>query len=434
MNKDVLDDYVLRLNRMPGRHVDVAVSATGVSKEDAGKVNLDYLVAESRPWYVYAQVSNTGTAQTNNWRERFGFVDNQLTGHDDILTLDFITAGFDDASQDAIGSYEFKVPFADRLRDKIYGSWNEFVASDVGQAKEKFSGEEWIVGDELTMNLYQQRELFIDGVGGFRAQGITTHNESLSTPDGDVTYYSPYGTLRLDRSTELASTNASVTAVGYLTDATNKEVQELDRTPVSVDSFVLEGDATQTFFLEPLLDPKGFVNGAGTLAHEVYLHAHGQYAFQSRLFPQAEDVAGGLYTVRGYPESIMAGDSVFVINTEYRLHIPRLFPIQPNPAKTPFLWDKSFRMSPQQPYGKPDWDLISRVFLDVGRVLYSDAQSFERNGTLGGTGVGLELQYKQNFNIRVDWGIALNSLQNPDPTQQVSEGSNRFHISATILY
>ena len=62
LNKDVLDDYVLRLNRMPGRHVDVAVSATGVSKEDAGKVNLDYLVAESRPWYVYAQVSNTGTS------------------------------------------------------------------------------------------------------------------------------------------------------------------------------------------------------------------------------------------------------------------------------------------------------------------------------------------------------------------------------------
>ena len=92
-------------------------------------------------------------------------MDNQLTGHDDILTLDFITAGFDDASQDAIGSYEFKVPLADRLRDKIYGSWTEFVASDVGQAKEKFSGEEWIVGDELTMNLYQQRSCSLMGSG-----------------------------------------------------------------------------------------------------------------------------------------------------------------------------------------------------------------------------------------------------------------------------
>ena len=161
----------------------------------------------------------------------------------------------------------------------------------------------------------------------------------------------------------------------------------------------------------------------------------GSTRFSRGCFRRLEDVAvGGFYTVRGYPESIMAGDSVFVINTEYRLHIPRLFPMQPDPSKTPFLWDKSFRASPQQAYGRPDWDLITRVFLDVGRVLYSDAQSFERNGTLVGTGVGLELQYKQNFNVRVDWGIALNALQNPDPTQQVSEGSNRFHISATILY
>ena len=164
LNKDVLDDYVLRLNRMPGRHVDVAVSGTGITKEDAGKVNLDYLVSENRPWYVYAQVSNTGTAQTNDWRERFGFVDNQLTGHDDILSLDYITAGFD-TSQDVIASYELPVPGWDNARNKLYGSWNEFTASDVGQSKEKFSGEEWIAGDEVAWNFFQHRELFIDGVG-----------------------------------------------------------------------------------------------------------------------------------------------------------------------------------------------------------------------------------------------------------------------------
>ena len=433
LNKDVLDDYVLRLNRMPGRHVDVAVSGTGITKEDAGKVNLDYLVSENRPWYVYAQVSNTGTSQTNNWRERFGFVDNQVTGHDDILSLDYITAGFD-TSQDVIASYDLPIPWWDNARNKVYASWNEFTASDVGQAREQFSGEEWLAGDEVAWNFYQKRELFLDGVGGFRAEEITTDNISTKQPNGDVTYYVPYVGLRLDRSTELASTTGSISATQYLTSATNAEVEQLNRVPVTTDPFVMNADITQTFYLEPLMDPKGFVNGSGTLAHEVYLHAHGQFAFGSRLFPEAEDVAGGFYTVRGYPESIMAGDTVFVINTEYRVHIPRLFPVQPDPTKTPFLWDKSFRASPQQAYGHPDWDLISRVFVDVGRVLYSDAQSFERNGTLVGTGVGLELQYKQAFNLRVDWGIALNALQNPDPTQTVSAGSNRFNISATFLY
>ena len=53
----------LRLNRQPGRRVDVAISGAG----DLGLVDLDYpVVAQSRkPWYIYAQASNTGTKETN---------------------------------------------------------------------------------------------------------------------------------------------------------------------------------------------------------------------------------------------------------------------------------------------------------------------------------------------------------------------------------
>jgi hemolysin activation/secretion protein len=114
---------------------------------------------------------------------------------------------------------------------------------------------------------------------------------------------------------------------------------------------------------------------------------------------------------------------------EYRFHVPRIFAIQADPTKTPFLWDKSFRAAPQHPYGRPDWDLILRGFVDVAEVVNSARQPFEKDATLVGTGVGMELQYKQNFNVRVDWGAALTDL--PD---EVRAGSNRFHISSTILY
>jgi hemolysin activation/secretion protein len=109
--------------------------------------------------------------------------------------------------------------------------------------------------------------------------------------------------------------------------------------------------------------------------------------------------------------------------------LPRLFPVQSDPAKTPFLWDKSFRWSPAQPYGRPDWDLIGRAFVDVAQVSQSQSLAFERDVTLVGTGVGVELQYKSNLNLRVDWGVALTDV--PD---LVTAGSNRFHISATFLY
>jgi len=58
-------------------------------------------------------------------------------------------------------------------------------------------------------------------------------------------------------------------------------------------------------------DWQGMVQNMSTLAHELYFSLHGQYAFNNRLVPQAQDVAGGMYSVRGYPESFAAGDSGF---------------------------------------------------------------------------------------------------------------------------
>ena len=91
LRKDLLDDYIFRLSRHPGRRVDVAISAA----DQIGGVSLDYLITENRPLVLYAQMSNTGTEETDDWRQRFGFYHNQLTGNDDILKMDYITGNFD---------------------------------------------------------------------------------------------------------------------------------------------------------------------------------------------------------------------------------------------------------------------------------------------------------------------------------------------------
>jgi outer membrane protein assembly factor BamA len=298
----------------------------------------------------------------------------------------------------------------------------------VGQANQHFTGEEWTVGDELIWTAFQERELFVDLVGGVKYQSITTDNLGTRV-HGEGNFVVPYAGVRVSRATNLDSTMGSLTLLSYNTDASDQNVAGLGRSNTEKDPRVLQFDFSQSAFLEPLLDPETFAAGKSTLAHEVYFAVRGQYAFGSRLFPQVQDVAGGFYSVRGYPESVVAGDSVVIGTAEYRFHVPRVFAIQPEPEKTPFLWDKRFRWSPAQVYGKPDWDLIARAFVDVAQVNSNDKPSFEQNYTLVGTGLGLELQYKQNFNLRVDWGVALNSV-----ADQVSAGSNRFHISATFLY
>ena len=90
LNPKVLNAYIDQINRQPGTQVAVAVSPDKNSTvPDA--VDLDYLVHESRPWHVYFQLSNTGTQQTNPWREEYGLVDNQLLGFNDIFNLQYST-------------------------------------------------------------------------------------------------------------------------------------------------------------------------------------------------------------------------------------------------------------------------------------------------------------------------------------------------------
>ncbi|MCH7572841.1 MAG: hypothetical protein IH891_08000 [Planctomycetes bacterium] len=143
--------------------------------------------------------------------------------------------------------------------------------------------------------------------------------------------------------------------------------------------------------------------------------------------PQAEAVAGGLYTVRGYPESAVAGDDIIIARFEYRYHVPRAFDIDPEPEE---LFGEPFRSAPQYVYGRPDWDLILKGFFDVARVSLNDRLSFEKNETLIGVGVGAEFIFKRNFNVRLDWGFALEDVT----TASVNSGSNRLHVLATILF
>ena len=93
----------------------------------------------------------------------------------------------------------------------------------------------------------------------------------------------------------------------------------------------------------------------------------------------------------------------------------------------------SFRGRPQTVYGRPDWDLIFRVFYDFGRVVQSDRLDFERNDTLNGIGAGAELVIRENLRVRFDWGYALNGVGGDDD-KRVRGGSSEYHLLFSLLY
>ena len=79
-------------------------------------------------------------------------------------------------------------------------------------------------------------------------------------------------------------------------------------------------------------------------------------------------------------------------------------------------------------YGRPDWDLIVRVFSDAARVLASERLSIDSHETLFSIGAGIEMQLLRNLNLRFDAGHVLSTVGSSET------GDTRGHVLATLVY
>lgn len=426
---DAVNEFAMRLSRHPGRRVDAALEPG----REPGTTLLRYRVAENRPWYAYAQWSNTGTVDTTKSRPRFGFVSNQVTGHDDILRVDYVSANFDDV-HGFFGSYEAPLPFwSRRLRVAVSGDYTRYDASTVGLSFADFTGKQWDVGADLILQAWQRRELFVDLVAGARFTHAKVDNDLLGT-DGEDDFFLPRFGVRVERDTLDSSLRFETDVdfnVSAIAGTSRKQVELLGRANGVKDFTRLRWDGSLSVYLESLLDRQAWADpstpGSSTLAHEGYLSFRGQYTFDQRVAPQFEMVAGGLYSVRGYEQSLVAGDTVVMGTAEYRLHLPRLFYPEAAPRQLPVLGP--FRAAPQYVYGRPDWDLVLRGFVDAAWVKDADRYAFEPDDTMLGVGGGVELQLLRNFSVRYDVGVALDSVGGLADKYDV-----QHYVVVTLLY
>ena len=439
LHKEKLDEYAMFLSRHPGR--DVAVSVARSDKP--AEVTLDYHVTESKPWVVYHETSNTGTRETGEWRSRFGFIDNQVTGHDDILALDYVTAQFD-TTHAATASYEAPILGLERVRYAVHGAYTEFTATDVGLpglTDEDFRGKAWWAGADLFVNFFQHKDLFVDFLTGIRWQHERILN-LVADIDADSDMWLPSVGFRVQRTNDLEDFRG-VIRLHWLdekvADTDRSDLERFGRFNPDTDWVVVRWNVSETFFLEPLLNREAWqdVNtpGSSTLAHEVALEFRGQHALGHRLIPSAEATVGGVYSVRGYPESVIAGDTVYVASMEYRYHVPRA--LRPGgsfstPREPLRILGQPFRFRPQHVYGMTDWDFVLKGFFDVGKTVCHDRLPLplEDNRLLMGTGVGFELRLLRNLAVQLDYGVALRGIDE----REVDAGDQRVHLIATLSF
>ena len=449
LDKNQLDAYVARLNRQPGRMVDAVVTPTLTP----GAVNLDYLVQEDRPWTVSSDFSNTGTDATGKDRQHFAFADYQLTGHDDVLLVDYLTSGFSDTNA-VTSSYELRVPRFDGLRFRLGGDWSTYASDQFGfstvvigaptdpnsstkvvRDKLHFSGTQWDVNGLLIQNLIGRPGFFLDTYFGTRWMDVSVVN--LTSFSADMPFFVPTLGLTLDRSWATARMHGNLgfqQSMPFIAGTNSSDIQhfsDVGRANLDDDWRILSLDLGGSIFLQPWFHGTRFFSDRPLRPHELTQELawrfSGQTSLGTRLIPQVEGVLGGLVTVRGYPQSIAAGDSFVNGSLEYRYHIPLGFR-SVEPWQLP--WVGTFRPGPDDMLRLPDWDLVVATFVDAGQVWNQDRVLGEHDDALASVGLGLEVIVRRNFSLRVDYGVALL----PIPNANVNRYDGEFNFSALLRY
>ncbi|MBW2417053.1 MAG: ShlB/FhaC/HecB family hemolysin secretion/activation protein, partial [Deltaproteobacteria bacterium] len=471
LRADILEDYLFQLNRHPGRRVDAALAAS----EDGQGVDLDFLVSEAKPWFVYAQVGNTGAKTVNPWQTRLGYTNRQLLGRDDIFDFEYLNQGlFGNKSVNAVqGSYDApwfgkqrarwaksspddprwiswlnrdKIPWLGtrRLRWRIGGNWSNLKTQSAGS---EFKAEDWSLGFRFKYNLWQHRAFFLDLTTGLRTRYLNIKNESLASHTRGYLFLPNIG-LYMERFDEVSALMVDyafeANVISSLRDSQesgssqNGAIDGTGRLGADEEYQLMRWTSSFSHFLEPLLFRRSWKDpsspGTSTLAHELAVGFRGQYAFDYALIPQASDVLGGFYSVRGYPQGAAAGDNVAIVNFEYRFHLPRGIGLKREPTRLPAFG--SFRFLPQHVYGRADWDFVIRGFVDGG-FSKRNATAYEpsHDQTLLGAGAGAELTIRSNLRVRVDWAVALRDLKPSNSSScTVCKGDDEIYFLFNLLY
>lgn len=436
VRKDQLDEYIAQLNRHPARRVDAELRPA----RTPGGVVVDYYVAETKPWWAYSQLDDTGTEQTTELRQRFGAVHSNLTGRDDLLQFDYITGNFNEVNAVA-GSYEIPFDRSGGIRLRGFGIWSTYDASVIAIGNQSFSSDQIDLGLQLIGTVFQAGELFLDAFGGMQWERIQVQNSTnIGNQAGEEEFALMTVGLRSERITPSSSVRGELSVLHNFsglagTSEARLRSGALGRTVSEADFTLARWNAEASVFVPAILprswrDPA--ILSAKSLAHEVGITFRGQQSFGDRLIAQQEYVAGGMMSVRGYPESATAGDNVQLLGLEYRLHVPRLLAPDRTPIRMPGVG--AFHARPKYDFTFPDWDLVVRAFVDYAHVDYEDQEvGFEFENNLVGAGAGLELRLLRYFSARVDYGIALKEANLADAGTWKS-GDDQVHFSVTLLY
>jgi hemolysin activation/secretion protein len=401
MRRKKLDDMVNLLNRNPDRYMSAVVSRG--SEPDTLSVNYD--VYEANPWHFFGQIDNAGT-KDRQWTPRFGIINTNTFGFDDILTLMYQTP-FDSRAGDqysAFGSYDFPL-LGPRLRLNLFGGYNEFDIDGTGDVD--FLGRGHFYGGTLRLNVFQANRWFFDVTGTLQhlESKITRTLNPFQLQWGTDVGIDQWGMgVEIYRTDDMTDTKIALQRFDSY-DGSNDGAFSDARTGAKSNFSIYTAAVGHSRFL----DPDKIQNLSGSFRY---------VTSDERLHPSQMTAFGGMYSVRGYDEYEIIADGGILASIQYEYDLIKHGQAQMRKDK------RGMEGQDPKPFVRK---LAPLVFFDYGQARIEDADASETSDReLASWGFGTKVELGDNFTGVVYYGYPLIK------TERTREGKGRINVG--LLY
>ncbi|MGN0867053.1 MAG: ShlB/FhaC/HecB family hemolysin secretion/activation protein [Oligosphaeraceae bacterium] len=404
---------------------DIKLDTTLKPTRRNGRIYVDAEVEyeDTLPIHGALELTNTTSREADSdVRVRATLQHTNLTKHDDVLTLGYITDGdLFDSTNAVYGSYQ--LPLDDKWSVGLYGSWSDSDYANVIPDTD-ISGRGYTFGFQVERELYADAFRRLTATAGWKMartknrMNVFGYNLDLTTAVVSMPY------LTLGYSSQVYDNYngrnfATLTLTGNRADKWGASKKE---------TFVEESwSADGTFFqarfaaarVQRLFEGEDHP-GRWTL------FARTQAVYSDDTLPNScREYLGGYDTIRGYNESELAGDNMFSATVELRTpllenFLPGLEQTKEEMAEEPNPW-KLHRLQ-------------GVVFTDYGYISSRDYVNDGSNGrnssqSLLSVGVGIRLGISRYAQAAADYGLALIKHASEDTPNR-----GRFHLSLQLQF
>ena len=382
-----LVEYLSDMTNHSSRNSRVVLSAG----TEPGKVRAVVQTRRNKRANFSISTSNSGSESTGEWLFNFAARTDQLTGRDDQVVVNYTISNTGERHS-LVGSYYIPLVRPEFTTLGVGMGYSSYDASTFALTNVDFEGDNLF----LDLSLRGKPNLFLNdnlspGIEfGLRMENVTAFN-SLFGNSADATMVTPRVSFSLDSKGTYRRGVSRASLFGNMSSIDEEDREALGGYDATDRYARLQFSHTETFLLGKWMEDTFSRSPNEYFSNQVLsIRAKVDFALSGkRHLPHHQFIAGGTGSVRGYPESLVAGDSGQALSLEYSV---------------PFYY---FVDS----YSKADLPWSLGAFIDWARVGVNDPLFFESDQTLLGIGVGVEFLLPRGLYARFDLAKPLRELK-----------------------